>query len=75
MKNRKFKRSLKKLIKAFSRIRTYRGYTPTELARRADLSPTTVLRVERGEVTPTLETIGKIARALELELDIVKKTQ
>lgn len=53
------------------RIRKQRGWTQAVLARRADLSPNYVARLERGEVGPSLFVSYRICEALSLSLDIV----
>jgi len=45
-------------------IRGRRGLTQVELAKRAGVSVSEVSKVERGEVTPRLETLHKIAKVL-----------
>ncbi len=51
-------------------IRHYRqrmGITQEELARRAGLAPTSIVRLERGEVrAPRLSTLGRLAGALQI---------
>ncbi len=51
-------------------IRTKQGYTLEKLARLADLSLNTVVKVESGvNQNPTIETLTKIAKALEVGVD------
>lgn len=45
------------------RIRALSGITRKELAELADLSPSTVGRIERGEVDPTWETLSRLLSA------------
>jgi transcriptional regulator with XRE-family HTH domain len=48
-------------------LRVYRqaaGLTMAELARRAKLTPQTIMRLERGETTAQRATLRKLARAL-----------
>jgi transcriptional regulator with XRE-family HTH domain len=52
------------------KIRTKQGYTLEKLARLADLSLNTVVKVESGaNQNPTIETLTKIAKALEVGVD------
>ena len=56
------------------RVRSYRnkaGFSQDELAERAGLHFTYIGQVERGEKNATLESIAKIARALQVPLDIL----
>lgn len=46
-----------------------RGITQAELERLAGLSHNTASRIERGEVSPRLETVEKIATAMELSVE------
>lgn len=47
-------------------IRERRGLTQIELARLAHVSVSTVSKAERGEITPRLETLHKMARVLRV---------
>lgn len=49
--------------------RTYRGLTQTELEQRARLSHNAISRIETGAVSPRLETVERIAGALELDVE------
>jgi len=52
------------------KIRNKQGYTLEKLARLADLSLNTVVKVENGtNQNPTIETLTKIAKALEVGVD------
>ena len=46
------------------RLREARGLTQTALARRAGLSRMHVIRIERDDISPTLDTVEKVAKAL-----------
>ena len=45
-------------------FRKARGLTQQELADRAGVEQKQVSRIERGEISPTVDTVAKIARAL-----------
>lgn len=52
-------------------LRNQQGLTQEELAKRAGLQRTHVLRIEHGRYAVTLETIQAIAQALGNTVDIV----
>ena len=63
MANSKISTNIKKL-------RTEKGYSLEKVARFADLSLNTVMRVESGtNKNPTIETLTKIAKALGVGVD------
>ncbi len=67
MANSKISTNIKKL-------RTEKGYSQERVARLADLSLNTVMRVESGvNKNPTIETLTKIAKALDISLDNLMK--
>jgi transcriptional regulator with XRE-family HTH domain len=49
-------------------LRQSRNLTQEQLAEHSGLSVDTVRRVERGALSPTLETLDKLARGLDLTL-------
>lgn len=49
----------------FERIK--KGYSQEELALNANISRNTVWKIETGKASPTVETLAKIAQALEIE--------
>ncbi len=51
-------------------LREERGWTQTELARRAGTRQANISRLENGLANPTFEFMQKIARALDVELDV-----
>lgn len=57
--------------------RDLRGLTQQELADKSGLSKVTIGQIERGNAEPSIGTLGKIAQALEceLELDFLPKEQ
>lgn len=63
MSNHKIADNLKKL-------RSQRGISLEKVARNADLSLNTIVKVESGANTnPTIETLSKIAKALHVGVD------
>lgn len=59
------------------KIRNDKGMTQEELAQKANISYITLVKIEQGKVeNPTMKTLQKIAKALEISLDeIVKNVQ
>jgi len=63
MSNNKIADNLKKL-------RDKKGYSIEKVARLADLSLNTIVKIENGvNQNPTIETLTKIAKALEVGVD------
>ncbi len=60
---------------AFSkRIKSYRekaGFTPQELAKAAGLTQSHIQKIEHGQLIPTLKTLDKIAKALQIPVDYI----
>lgn len=54
--------------KNIQRIRESRGLLQKELAYRADMNPSNLSKLERGEYTWTKDNLGKIASALEISI-------
>ncbi len=55
-----------------SKLRKQLRYTQKEIADMADLNPNYYAKVERGDSTPSLKTLYKIAKALNVSItDIV----
>ena len=48
------------------RWRDRRGYSVRELARRAGVGYVTVVRIEQGQMSPTVTMLEKLARALDI---------
>ncbi len=49
-------------------LRRERGISQEKLGEKADLHPTYIGMIERGEKSPTLDTIVKLAQALDVSL-------
>ncbi|WP_426755790.1 helix-turn-helix domain-containing protein [Myxococcus sp. Y35] len=50
------------------KLRTSRELTQEALAERSDLSVDAIRRIERGSFSPSLDTLGKLARGLDVSL-------
>ena len=52
------------------KLRDKKGYSLEKVARLADLSLNTIVKIEKGvNKNPTIETLTKIAKALEVSID------
>ncbi len=61
-------------LKNLKKYRNKKGWSQEKLAREADLSYQTVIKIERGYVrSPRLETVIKLAKALSVSLDDLVK--
>ncbi len=49
-------------------LRMQRGYSVRQLAERAHVSYPTITRIERGSMSPTVEMLEKLARALKVHI-------
>lgn len=59
-----------KISSNIKKFRTEKGYSLEKVARLSDLSLNTVMRVESGtNKNPTIETLTKIAKALNIGVD------
>jgi len=59
-----------KIADNLKRIRDKKGYSLEKVARLSDLSLNTIVKIENGmNQNPTIETLIKIAKALEVEVD------
>lgn len=47
------------------------GFTQRELARKAGVPQPTVSRIERGVVSPTVDTLNKLVRACGMDLEVL----
>ncbi len=46
------------------RLRREKGYSQEQLALEAEISPSILRMIERGEANPTIKTLGKLAASL-----------
>jgi transcriptional regulator with XRE-family HTH domain len=59
-----------KIAENFKNLRSKKGYSLEKVARLADLSLNTIVKIENGiNKNPTIETLTKIAEALEIRVD------
>jgi transcriptional regulator with XRE-family HTH domain len=59
-----------KISDNLKKLRAKKGYSLEKVARLADLSLNTVVKIENGvNKNPTFETITKLAKALEVPID------
>ena len=75
MKTMSTNNSTSKIANNIKKIRQEKGISQDRLSKLADLSLNTVVNVESGaNPNPTIETLSKIAKALEISIDdLVKK--
>lgn len=58
------------LANNLKKIRAEKGYSLERVARLADLSLNTIVKIEGGaNINPTIDTLSKIAKALEVKVD------
>jgi transcriptional regulator with XRE-family HTH domain len=63
-----------KISDKLKKLRAKRGYSLEKVARLADLSLNTIVKIENGvNKNPTIETLTKMAEALEVDVsDLIK---
>lgn len=59
-------KTLKKIAENLRKARLGAGLTQLELAKKSGLSTNYISRIERADVSPTVETLEKLAKALKL---------
>jgi len=58
------------LSKNLKKLREQKGLSQDRLAKLADVANNTIIKIEQGEnINPTLETLKKMAKALEVSVD------
>ena len=62
-----------KLGKNLKRIRTEKGITQGDIVRTLGVSRSFVSNIENGKTNPTLATIAKLAKAVEVSVDELLK--
>ena len=58
-----------------TRYRLVPKVTQTELAERIGCTQSTIVRLESGKHTPLLSSVGKVAQALKIDIDLVADTR
>lgn len=58
------------LANNLKKLREKKGLSQDRLAKLADVANNTIIKIEQGEnINPTLETLKKVAKALEVSVD------
>jgi transcriptional regulator with XRE-family HTH domain len=58
------------LSKNLKKLREKKGFSQDRLAKLADIANNTVIKIEQGQnINPRLDTLKKIAKALEVSID------
>ena len=58
------------LSKNLKKLREQKGLSQDRLAKLADVANNTIIKIEQGEnINPTLETLKKVAKALDVSVD------
>jgi transcriptional regulator with XRE-family HTH domain len=57
----------------FKDARLKKGLTQAVLANKAGINPNTYAKIERGEQEPSISTVKKLAKALDLDLAAILK--
>lgn len=60
-------KTLKKIADNVRKARNEAGLTQLELSKKANLSTNYISRIERADVSPTVETLEKLAKALKIK--------
>jgi len=67
-------KSLPVIAKNIRKFRTKKGISQDALSKLADISFNTVTKIEAGDTpNPTIDTVKKIAKALEVSIDLLMK--
>jgi transcriptional regulator with XRE-family HTH domain len=62
------------IAKNIRKFRTKKGVSQDTLSKLAGISFNTVTKIEAGDTTnPTIETVNKIAKALDVSIDLLMK--
>jgi len=62
------------IAKNIRKYRTQKGLSQDKLSRLADISHATIIKIESGGIqSPTIDTVQKIAKALDVSLDELLK--
>jgi len=60
-------KTLRKIADNVRKARNEAGLTQLELAKKSGLSTNYISRIERADVSPTVETLEKLAKALKIK--------
>lgn len=60
-------KSIKEIAVKLKKTRKEKGLTQLEVAAKADLSPNYYARIERAEVSPSVESLEKLVKALKIK--------
>ena len=61
------------IAKRLKKVRESKGLTKSELERRSGISKRTIENIEYGKASPTLNTVEKLSKALEVDIvDLIK---
>jgi transcriptional regulator with XRE-family HTH domain len=63
-------KAIQEMAKSIKQHRKKSGLTQVALAKKAGIQPNTLARLERGEHRPSLPTLEKLAKALNIKLQI-----
>jgi len=69
VRNKDDREFLKQLGKRITTIRKQKGLTQIELGYRCDIEKPNINRLEKGGTNPTILTLRKICKELEIDLD------
>ncbi|MFQ5848941.1 MAG: helix-turn-helix domain-containing protein, partial [Candidatus Methylomirabilales bacterium] len=56
-------------------LREQRGLTLRQLSKRADVSPSTIQKIEKNQISPSLGTVFRIAKGLEITIESLLDAQ
>lgn len=60
----------REVLLAIARLRSSQGLTQQELAERTGIKQSELSKLENGKTNPTLETLQKIAKGLDMRLEL-----
>ena len=62
------------IAKNIKKLRKQKGLSQDKLSKLADISHNTIIKIESGAIqSPTIDTVQKIAKALEVSIDDLTK--
>lgn len=63
------------IFEALVQARLRKGYKQESLAKKAEISLATIAKIEAARANPTISTLVKLARQLDMEIKAVRKVQ